>query len=264
MRNDLLNWMDSTRIGGQTEIAVLAPIRPGRIPGERRTYEERARRTIASIQERAEQGIPTELSRITTIHFGRMMVIRPEHYLAKSALDPSRLVRDEDGELIDRKEPHNPFNPFIELKAGEDPPQINEHEFRSWLLTLVIFDGDLKVYFRDIAEFLGEFFDRIFVNCEDFPGVGKFEEFWTWIRRYQISSDLFSSAYPDLAVPDIKHLQEFKARFDAFVKTVRSPTGRKVDGIDDMFDAFLRENGQFGMNFPAPGGVYPHQIKRRT
>ena len=122
--------------------------------------------------------------------------------------------------------------------------------------TTLSVDGDLKVYFRDIAEFLGESFDRIFDNCEDFPKVENFEQFWAWIRRYQVSASLFHSAYPDLTVPRIKQLQDFKHRFDRFVETVRSPTGRKVDGIDDLFDAFLRENQQYGQGFPAPGGVY--------
>ena len=237
-REQTLNWMTSKRLGGATEIAVMAPIRPGRVPGERRTYEERLRQRIASLQQRTEQGIPHELTRISTIHFGRMMVIRPEHFMAKSHPD------------------HKPPE-YREIGAndgmGAEP---SDPVYHSWLLTIVNFDGDLKVYFRDIAEFLGEYFDRIFENCEDFPTVSRFEEFWQWIRRYQISADLFHSAYPDLTVPRIKHLQDFKRRFDEFVDQVRSPTGRKVDNLDDLFDQFLRETSQYSHDFPAAGGVY--------
>ena len=235
MDDDVLNWMKSKTVGGVTEIAVLAPIRPGRIPGERRTYEERLRFAMKSVQNRTDAGIPTELNRITTIHFGRMMIIRPDHYLVKSTANPSP---DE----------------FLEVGAKPNPDDASG--YRSWLLTLVIFDGDLKVYFRDIAEFLGEYFDRIFENCEDFSSLSEFEEFWSWIKRYQISSDLFHSAYPNLTVPRIKYLEEFKRKFDLFVETVRTPTGRKVEDMNDMFDAFLRETQQQAQNFPAPGGVY--------
>ena len=49
MPHKLLNWANSKTIGGVSEIAVLAPIRRGRIPGERRTYEERLRFVIANL-----------------------------------------------------------------------------------------------------------------------------------------------------------------------------------------------------------------------
>ena len=238
MDDGVLNWMKSKSVGGVTEIGVMSPIRPGRIPGERRTYEERLRMAMRSVQRRADAGTPTELNRILTIHFGRMLIVRPEHYLLKSGVEL-------------------PADPYAELGGDGKPEASNQTPvYRSWLLTMVVFDGDLKVYFRDIAEFLGESFDRIFENCEDFPDVGNFEAFWSWIKRYQISADLFHAAYPDLTVPRIKYLEEFKRRFDLFVETVRTPDGRKVDDMNDMFDAFLKDTQQYGVNFPAPGGVY--------
>ena len=42
---------------------------------------------MASVQDRTNKGIPTELTRISTIHFGRMMIVRPEMYLTKSGVD---------------------------------------------------------------------------------------------------------------------------------------------------------------------------------
>ncbi len=234
MDSSLLNWMKSTSVGGVTEIGVMSPIRPGRIPGERRTYEERLRSAMASVQHRASNGIPTELTRISTIHFGRMLIVRPEQYLMKSGVE------------------------YVAPEYGHAAAAANEKstQYRSWLFTMVEFDGDLKVYFRDIAEFLGPYFDRIFDNCEDFPSTRNFEDFWAWIKRYQISSDLFHCAYPDLTAPRIKYLQEFKRQFDLFVDKVRTPTGKKVENMDDLFDEFLRESQQFGRDFPAPGGVY--------
>ena len=71
-------------------------------------------------------------------------------------------------------------------------------------------------------------FDSVFENCEDFPSTGEFEAFWTWIRRYQISLDLFYPRYPYLSTVRIRQLEAFKRRFDEFVATVRTPTGRRV------------------------------------
>jgi hypothetical protein len=131
-------------------------------------------------------------------------------------------------------------------------------EFRSWLLTVVFFDGDLKAYFKEIAVFTSTKFDQIFQNCEDYPpgGTKDFEHFWNWIRRYQLNMDLFYPRYPELSVVRIKQLELFKRRFDAFVAQVRTPTGGRVRPIDDLFDEFLRQNQQYTSNFPAPGGVF--------
>ena len=131
-----------------------------------------------------------------------------------------------------------------------------EPEFRSWLLTLVEFDGDLRTYFRDIGQFLASDFDSIFQNCSDFTGTRNFEEFWTSIRRYQIDTALFYPRYRDLSVARIKQLQDFKRRFDEFVATVRSPTGPRVKSMDELFDEFLRKTQQYARDFPTPAGTF--------
>lgn len=249
-----LNWATSKTIGGVTEIAVLAPIKKGRIPGERRTYEERLRFAIANIANRVKQGIPTELDTVQTIHFGRMIVIRPEQYLVYSK------VRNLDYEAPETVAPQGvpsipkPIDDYREEGPASREPE--RPEFRSWLLTLVEFDGDLKVYFRDIAEFLDSDFDNVFRNCEDYTSTRNFESFWAWIRRYQVETDLFYPRYSDLSVVRIKQLQDFKRRFDAFVAKVRSPTGRRVESMDELFDEFLRRSQQYASDFPAPGGTF--------
>ena len=63
---------------------MLAPIKRGRIPNERRTYEERLRLAIANLASRVKQNIPTQLDKVPTIHFGRMIIIRPEQFLVYS------------------------------------------------------------------------------------------------------------------------------------------------------------------------------------
>jgi hypothetical protein len=239
----------SRSAGLLSEVAVLSPIRKGRVPGERRTYEERARTLIATIENRVQQRIPHELDEVATIHFGEIIVIRPEQYLVYANVDGVTYKPMPDGEQP------VPIDDFY--VAGADPPP-PVPEFRSFLLTIVFFDGDLHTYFKDIAVFTNTRFDQVFQNCEDYPagGARDFEGFWNWIRRYQVPVDLFWPRYPDLSAPRILQLAAFKRRFDAFVARVRPADGASVKGLDALFDEFLRENEQYAQNFPSPGGVY--------
>jgi hypothetical protein len=266
-----LKWATSQQVGGVSELAVLAPIRKGIVPGERRTYEERLRATIANLAKRHQQGIPTELDKVSTIHFGRMIIIRPEQYLflSRNVGGIEYNEDDDDG----REGPPGPAGTFSSsnvLEPLDDFERIDDQssqsrtddapsdkpELRSWLLTLVEFDGELKSYMREIVQFMGLEFDRIFENCELYPRTANFEKFWIWIRTFQITTDLFYAPYRDLSVVRIRQLEAFKRRFDAFVARVRSPTGPLVRSMDELFDEFLRENQQYAAGFPAPGGTY--------
>jgi hypothetical protein len=243
-----LKWAESKSVGGVTEVAVLAPLRKGRVPGERRTYEERARTLIATIETLVRQGLPTLLDPVATIHFGEIIVIRPEQYLVYSEVGGVSYEPAPDAAVP------------MEIDDYQPAPTRRQGgpEFRTFLLTIVFFDGDLKPYFKDVSTFTNRRFDQVFENCEDYPamGVADFEGFWNWIRRYQVSVDLFLCRYPNLSAVRIKQLEAFKRRFDAFISRVRSPTGRRIHNIDDLFDAFLRENEQYPQNFPGPGGVF--------
>lgn len=263
----MLNYALSKAVGNTTEIAVMAPIKRGRIAGERRTYEARLRFVISTLQSRVQHGIPTELNKVPTIHFGRMIIVRPEQYLvysdvpgvtyeASEATAAVPRVKSEDGEATAAGEPKKIPKQIDDFEVVSAEQPANKPYFRSWLLTLVSFDGDLKVYFKDIATLLDTDFDRVFRNCEDFPKVRDFEAFWSWIRRYQINVDLFYPRYPNLSMVRIKELEAFKRRFDEFVATVRSPTGHRVRDINELFDEFLRASQQHARDFPTPGGVF--------
>jgi hypothetical protein len=243
----------SKRIGGVSEIAVLAPIRKGLVPGERRSFEERLRSQIASLAERHEKGIPVELDRITTIHFGRMLIIRPEQYL----MNPN-WPKSGDRQVGISAALEKPFDDFVEIDANGVPEAAHgdPHQYHSLLGVIVGFDGDIKVYMHEIAKFIGRDFDLLFNNCERYPGSANFESFWAWIRTFQIELDLFYSTYPNLSVVRLKQLERFKRRFDAFVARVRAP-GRGNRPIDDLLDEFLQANQQYGVDFPTPNGIYP-------
>ena len=45
-----LEWAESKRSGVVSELSLLTPIKPGLVPGERRTYEERLRDHLESLQ----------------------------------------------------------------------------------------------------------------------------------------------------------------------------------------------------------------------
>jgi hypothetical protein len=269
-KEEQLNWAASKAAGRITEVAVLAPIKLGCVAGERRTYEERALAVIESFASQIEHGLPNLLQLVPSIHFGRITLIRPEHYLLYSEIDEVKYydkARKRKGKqpvkAKRRADPAGvvplPSDPYVELAANwtfGPPPPMADLKLRSFLLTSVEFDGDLRAYFRDIGVQLNSKFNRIFENCENFPGTSNFESFWLWIRRYQISTNLFYSAYPDLSVTRIKALQAFKRNFDAFVAQVRPAGGAGAGSMDDRFDQFLRENQQIASGFPTAGGMY--------
>jgi hypothetical protein len=249
-----LNWANSKTVGGISEIAVLSPIRRGCPPGERRSYEECVATAVQNLADRHQQGLPTELGRIPAIHFGRMIIIRPEQYLLYSNL--SGVDYYPDGKRSDGGGIPVPIDDYLE-GSRKPPPKL-----RSFLLTLVEFDGDLKAYMRDIAEFLARDFDRVFENCEDFPGTRNFELFWLWIRRYQINTNLFYAPYSNLSTVRIKQLEDFKRRFDALVARIHSPAGARERSVEELFDEFLQQSEQYTRNFPTPGGIFETEENR--
>jgi hypothetical protein len=114
-----LNWVKSRSIGQVSEIAVLSPIKLGRVPGERRTYEERLRSAIDNLTARVQQGIPIELDRIRTIHFGRMIIVRPEQYLVYSDVPGVQYDETAKGKIP------KPIDDYVPLEAaGGKPPTL--------------------------------------------------------------------------------------------------------------------------------------------
>jgi hypothetical protein len=246
----ILDWAESKSIGGISEIAVLAPIKRGCAPGERRTYEERLAAAIQNLSDRHLQGLPTELGRIPAIHFGRMIIIRPEQYLFYSDIPGIEYYPDiGHAGTIDGRIP-KPIDDYLEPTADAAPI------LRSFLLTLVEFDGDLKVYMRDVAAFLASDFDRIFENCEDYPTTRDFERWWLWVRRYQINASLLYAPYPNLTTARIKQLEDFKRRFDELVARIYSPAGARVRSVEELFEEFLRQSQQYAHNFPTASGIF--------
>lgn len=262
-----LEWAESKTAGVASELSLLTPIKPGLVPGERRTYEERLRDHLDSVQRRESASIPSFIRPITAIHFARWLVLRPEQYLQYSRVPGVEYAEDQPGRPTaspgapgTRKLQHTPFPipEFVEVPDGRPLPLTEEKlpPFVSWLLFVVTFDGDLKSYVRHVVQTIREDVDRIWGNCYGYPGAGDFEAFWLYARSHQINTDAFYSAYPTLTVPRIHQLRVFKERFDDFVARTRNPDGTSQDGIGPLLDEFLRANLQYTEDFPAPGGIY--------
>jgi hypothetical protein len=247
------NWVTSKSVGGVSEVTLMTPIKKGLVPGELQTYEQRLDAELQLLQQRIDQGVPTPIGHLPTIHFARWLIIRPAQYLY---CDKEQLYCDQ--------------GTTIRSRAGtptDDPDarkvDVDLDTFTSWLLFTSNFDGDMKTYLRDFSVVLGEDVDRIWGNCEGYPlgGSRNFDEYWAYAKRYQLTTDAFSNAYPGLSVPRIHQLAVFKDLFDAFVARTRGPDGRSVAGLADAFDRFIAETATIPGGFPDAGGIYqvpPH------
>jgi hypothetical protein len=240
-------WAKSKFVGGVTELTLLTPITPGPIPGQRRTYEERLRQELASIQRRADRSLNTPISLIPTIHFAGWLILRPEQYLQGSCFPQAA-------------------PPSLDPYTPADQAPTHDYRFRTWLFFTSYFDGDLKDYLREFSAFLGRDVDRVWGNCEGYPEGGSldFEAFWQYAKRFQITTDAFFNAYPFLTVPRIHQLKVFKERFAAFVRATRRTDGSSVEGIGDLLDRFIIENQAYTADFPAIGGTYDADQHQRT
>ena len=218
-----MEWARSTTIGRATEVTLFTPIRPGLIPGEGRTYEQRLAAALASVQRRVLQYVPTPIGVMPTIHFARWLILRPGQYLQNSGIKP------------------------------EDSPTL-----RSWLFFELNFDGELKDYLREFSVFLAEDVDRIWGNCEGWPegGSRNFETYWDYAKQHQIPTHAFYAAYPDLSVGRIRQLQRFKRAFDELIARTRQPDGSTVPDVAKLLDEFLAENTVYQDDFPREGGTY--------
>lgn len=256
-------WATSIVRDRVTEVTVLTPIKRGFIPGEYRTYEERLRSLLTSLNERANVGIPTPISAIATIHFARWFIVRPEQYLRYSAVKGIEYeAAPPPGGDLHASPPTLPPNvpaPYSpDYRLADKMPEADAPILPSWLLFTSNYDGDLKAYIRMFSERIASEMDRIWSNCEGYPRAGAkdFERFWLYVRAHQIETNAFFAAYPDLSVARVQQLRVFKDHFDAFVARTRGPDGKSADNIAALFDEFILEQQAYTKSFPDDAGLY--------
>jgi len=242
------HWVTSKSVGGVSEVTLLTPIKKGLVPGELRTYEQRLDTELQLVQQRIDQGIPTPVGHLPTIHFARWLILRPNQYLCR---DKDHLYRDERKIRSADGSPGNADAQRVKVDLDLDT-------LTSWLFFTSNFDGDMKTYLRDFSVVLGDDVDRIWGNCEGYPPGGSrdFDAYWAYAKQYQLTTDAFSNAYPGLSVPRIRQLAAFKDLFDAFVARTRGPDGRSVAGLADAFDRFIAETATIPGGFPDADGSY--------
>jgi hypothetical protein len=247
----MLKWVTSKSVGGVGEVTLFTPIKKGLVPGQLLTYEQRLYVELQRVQQRVDQGIPTPVGHLPTIHFARWLILRPDQYLY---CDKDQLYCDGDA-VFHAQEARS-------HDASVRRVKVDFCTLTSWLFFTSNFDGDMKTYLRDFSVALGEDVDRIWGNCEDYPPGGSkdFDAYWAYAKRYQLTTDAFSNAYPGLSVPRIRQLKIFKDLFDAFVARTRGPDGRSIAGLAEAFDRFIAETATIPGGFPNADGVYENLL----
>lgn len=70
----MLTMQDSRYLGGVNELTIITDIREGRVAGGVMTYKQKLESVLDSVQRREEQGIPTPIRLVDTIHFARWII----------------------------------------------------------------------------------------------------------------------------------------------------------------------------------------------
>jgi hypothetical protein len=98
----------------------------------------------------------------------------------------------------------------------QGPPQEPDHLQSPYLLFTSNFDGELEPYLTALGHHLGDEADQIWGRCVGYPGSNDRDAFAAYLRRNQIDSTFFYSAYPDAtvaAVRDALHRRERVIQF---------------------------------------------------
>ncbi len=168
----------SIELGGVVNLAVLAPIKGGFVPGfETITYLERLRRLLDALQAARQNLRESELRRpVFPDSVGRLGIIHNFRY----AIVPP--------------EP---------APAGARQPGVSR------LSLNVSFDGGWEPYMRVIYRDIGTLLDALFCHCVDYPGSLKanYDEYCRWVRDHELDAGLFyTDASPSLG--DHRYLAE--------------------------------------------------------
>ncbi|WP_425261264.1 Dyp-type peroxidase [Rubrivivax sp. RP6-9] len=168
----------STQLRGITNLAVLAPVRDGFVPGfESISYVERLHRLLKALNNArlyTREAAPARSPFADTI--GRFGIIHSFRY----AITPR----------------------YGEGASGEGPHQLSLN---------VTFDGGWEPYMRVIYRDIGPLLDALFCHNPDYPGSrsSSFAEYSAWVRRNELSDGLF---YADSAMTlgDKAYLEELE------------------------------------------------------
>ena len=190
----------STQLGGVTNLALLAPVKPGFVDGlDTCTFVQRLDYVLKTLQALAlaareavaESSSPEDdfVGRMKIVHFFRFALVPPE---------PPR-------------------------QPGAEP---GLHR----LMLNVTFDGGWEPYMRVIWRDLGTTLDLMFCNCIDYPlsHTCSFESYVRWVRAHEVQGGFF---YADSAVSVMD--QRYLVAADAASVQHRSVSAPAADRIVD-------------------------------
>ncbi len=192
----------STGLGGITNLAVLAPIKPGMVIGfEPISYLKRLRKVLDGLQSSRQNVRESELrppffpdavGRFGIIHHFRYAIVPPE------------------------------------------PEQPTQPENGTWRLSLnVTFDGGWEPYMRVIYRDLGTLLDLLFCHCDGYPGSNaRFETYCGWVRRNEVEGGIFYADSP-MSLGDQRYL--------AAVEKAQREKGGKKRGRNGGIDRAIEQ-----------------------
>jgi hypothetical protein len=110
-----------------------------------------------------------------------------------------------------------------------------EHLKHARLLFTSNFDGELDAYLEALRTGLGDSADTIWGHCIGYPGSGEARAFADYMRRHQLDSSLFFTAYGDRTVEEVKRSLALRTKFTEFAL--------KAQGLraSELKAAFLQE-----------------------
>jgi Dyp-type peroxidase family len=163
--------VNSIELGGATNLAVLAPIKPGFVEGfETITFLERLHKLLTALfLSRQAQREAATMPTAFPDSIGRFGIIRSFRY----AIFPPY--------------PPDPDDPTA-------APPTDPH----WLTLNVTFDGGWEPYMRVIYRDIGTLLDALFSNCVGYPGSRRanFDEYCRWVRRHELPGGVLYTDSP--------------------------------------------------------------------
>lgn len=86
----------------------------------------------------------------------------------------------------------------------QGPPQQQDHLKNAYLLFVSNFDGAVEEYLRSMARTIPVEVDAIWSHCAGYPGSQNIPGFASYLRKNQIDTTFFVSAYPEATVADVR------------------------------------------------------------
>ena len=186
----------SIELGGVVNLAVLAPIKRGFVPGfETITYLERLKRLLDALQAARQNLRESELRRpVFPDSVGRLGIIRNFRYA---------------------------------IVLPEPPPAGAQQPGVSRLSLNVSFDGGWEPYMRVIYRDIGTLLDALFCHCVGYPGSvnANYDKYCRWVRDHELDGGLFyTDASPSLGdhryLAEVERLQRETPDRDAADKAI--------------------------------------------